>query len=194
MDPNSIHLLKNLFEKCNGESSSDSEDEEKLPSSAFGPGDIKPKKAEIKNSLENPLLKKVETKDEIAKSMEEWEQMQRDDEEALDTRKSPEYSIVYKQAITTEDVYLQMGLKTPATSSCEDMIVDIKLPDETVGIDRMELVLEEGHVDLKTPVYRLKLTLPSKVSPAKSRAQFDVDKKILKLTLRMNREYDFVNF
>ena len=33
------------------------------------------------------------------------------------------YDIVYKQAVTSEDMYLGMGNRTPATSSCEDMIV-----------------------------------------------------------------------
>lgn len=193
MDPNSIVLLKNLFEKCNDENSSSSEDECD-PLQKFGPGDIKPKKAEVKNTLENPLLKKIENKDETPKSYEEWENMQKNDEEILDTRKIPEYKILYKQAVTTEDVYLQMGLKTPATASCEDMIIDIELTEETVGIDRMDLNLMEDSVDLKTPIYRLKLNLPHKVSPSKSRAQFDSDKKILKLILRLNREYDFVNF
>lgn len=193
MDPNSIELLKNLFEKCNDENSSDSDDDQGAVS-AFGPGDIKTKKAEIKNLLENPLLKKIDDKDENAKTFEEWEEMQKNDEEILDSRQTPEYSIVYKQAVTTEDIYLQMGLKTASTASCEDMIVEIKLPDESVGIDRMELNLEESQVDLKTPIYKLKLTLPHKVAPSKSRAQYDVEKKILKLTLRMNREFDFVNF
>lgn len=194
MDPNSILLLKNLFQKCNDENSSDSEDDCGDPLKTFGPGDIKPKKSEVKNTLENPLLKKIDKNNETPKSFEEWEEMQKNDEEILDTRKTPEYKISYKQAVTTEDIYLQMGLKTPATASCEDMIIDIELPEETVGIDRMGLELLEDSVDLKTPVYRLKLNLPHKVAPAKSRAQFDIDNKILKLTLKLNREYDFVNF
>ena len=195
MDPNSIVLLKNLFDKCGKENSSDSE-EENLSENPFnaGPGDIKSKKAQVKSTIENSLIKKIEKKNENAKSLDEWEEMQKNDSEILDTRKSPEYSITYKQAVTTEDVYLQMGFKTPATSSCEDMIIDINLPDESVSIDQMSLNLEEELVDLKTPIYRLKLNLPHKVVASKSRAQYDGDKKILKLTLRLSREFDFVNF
>jgi hypothetical protein len=194
MEPKSIELLKNLFDKCNGDNNSSDSEDEGDPINKFGPGDIKPKKAEVKNTLENPLLKKISKNDENPKTLEEWEEMQKNDEEILDTRISPEYKISYKQAVTTEDIYLQMGLKTPSTASCEDMIIDIDLPDETVGIDRMDLDVMEESLDLKTPVYRLKLNLPHKVATAKSRAQFDTDKKILKLTLRMNREFDFVNF
>ena len=33
------------------------------------------------------------------------------------------YDIVHKQAITAEDMFLQMGNKTPSSASCEDMVV-----------------------------------------------------------------------
>lgn len=196
-DTNSVRLLKNLFDECRGDggNSSDSDNEGDFPNlaSALGPGSIKPKKSEIKSTLENSLLVKVDP-DPGIQSLQELEQLQLKDEELLDTRKSPEYSIIYKQAVTTEDMYLQMGLKTPATSSCEDMILDIKLPDESVEIDQMDLRVEAESVNLQTPVYRLSLALPHKIDPKKGRAAFDSDKKILKLTLRLNRELDFVNF
>lgn len=33
------------------------------------------------------------------------------------------YKLIYKQAVSTEDVFLGMGSKTPTTASCEDIIV-----------------------------------------------------------------------
>ena len=33
------------------------------------------------------------------------------------------YDVVYKQAVSTEDVFLGMGNKSPTTASCEDIIV-----------------------------------------------------------------------
>jgi hypothetical protein len=196
MDVNSIELLKNLFEKCGGEKSSSDSENEGGPS--FGPGDIKSgkkKKSEIVKTLENPLLKAIDGAAGCAiRSMEEWEQSQKEDEELVDSRIQPEYAITYKQSVTTEEIYLQMGFKTPATSSCEDMVVEIKMPDETATIDQMDLSVEEEKVELKTSIYRLKLMLPHKVSPSKGKAEYDSTKKILKLTLRMNREHDFINF
>lgn len=194
-DINSIRLLKNLFDQCLDRDSSDSDNDGDFPgaASSHGPADVKPKKREVKKTLENPLLVKIEV-DAAVKSMEEWDQQEVENAELLDTRKQPDFKITYKQAVTTEDMYLQMGLKTPATASCEEMIVDIFLPDETVTIDQMELNVEAELVHLKTPVYRSKLSLPHKIDPKKGRAAFDPDKKVLKLTLRMNREYDFVNF
>ncbi|CRK93498.1 CLUMA_CG007034, isoform A [Clunio marinus] len=196
-DVNSIHLLKKLFDKCQRDdgNSSDSEVEGDFPSTSatFGPGNIKPKKSEIKKTLGNSLMKKIDP-ESTAGSLEEWEKQQDEDKEILDSRKQPKYEIVFKQAVTTEDLFLQMGLKTPATASCEDMIVEVKLDEESVGIDGMDLNVETQSILLQTPVYRLSLALPHKVEPKKSRAEFDKDKKILKLTLRLNREYDFVNF
>lgn len=192
-----IRLLKNLFDQCrvDGAQSSDSENEGDLlgSSSCVGPGSIKPKKSEVKRTLENSLLKQIDPEPPI-KSIEEWEKQQTKDLDLLETRKQPEYHIIYKQAVTTEDIYLQTGLKTPATSSCEDMIIDISLPDEIVNIDQMNLNVEPEKVDLQTPAYHLSISLPHKIYPKKGRAEFDTDKKILKLTLKMDREYDFVNF
>lgn len=87
-----------------------------------------------------------------------------------------------------------MTAKTAATSSCEDMIIEVLLPEETVKIDMMYLNVEPKDVILQTPIYRLKLPLPHTVNPKKGRAEYDSEKKILKLTLRLDRELDYVNF
>lgn len=192
MDVNSITLLKNLFDQCKDQNENSSDSEAELSLNPLNLGDKK--KAEIKNTVENPLLKKITTQVDFLNSIEQWDEQQKKDEELLDSRKAPDYKISYKQVISTEDIYLQMGLKTPATSSCEDMIIEIQLPDEMVGIDQMDLNVTENEVQLRSPVYNLKLLLPQKVHPNKGRAEYDADKKLLKITIRMDREYDFVNF
>lgn len=35
----------------------------------------------------------------------------------------PRYEMIFKQAVTSEEMYLQMGNKNPSTASCEDMVV-----------------------------------------------------------------------
>lgn len=87
-----------------------------------------------------------------------------------------------------------MGNKSSATSSCDELLIKIQLPDETVGIDRMDLSVSSNEIDLQTPVYRLKLPLVQPINPDKGKAQFDSDQKILMLSLEMKREFDFVNF
>ena len=37
------------------------------------------------------------------------------------------YDIIYKQAVTTEDMFLQMSNKTPSSVSCEDMVVSCRV-------------------------------------------------------------------
>lgn len=112
----------------------------------------------------------------------------------LEDRCTPEYRIFYKQSVTPEDIYLQMGNRTAATASCEEMCVEILLPNETVSIDRMELDVSSHEIDLSTPNYRLKMPLAQPIDPDRGKASWDNEKKILRLTLRMKREYDFINF
>lgn len=129
-------------------------------------------------------------------TLSEWEQQEALllNDIDLENRCTPEYRIIYKQSVTPEDIYLQMGNKTAATASCEEMCVEILLPDETVSIDRMELDVSTHEIDLKTPNYRLKLPLAQPIDPDRGKASWDNEKKILRLTLRMKREYDFINF
>ena len=66
-----------------------------------------------------------------------------------DPRLQPDYEIIFKQKVTTEEMFLQMGNKTPATSSCEDMVVKIKLP----GVEKLaniDLNLYEKFLDCRT--------------------------------------------
>lgn len=129
-------------------------------------------------------------------TLSEWEQQEALlNDIDLENRCTPEYRIVYKQSVTPEDIYLQMGNKTSATASCEEMCVEILLPNETVCkcIDRMELDVASHEIDLRTPNYRLKLPLVQPIDPNRSKASWDNEKKILRLTLRMKREYDFIN-
>ena len=54
----------------------------------------------------------------------------RDDEVAVnqhyeydDPRPQPEYDVIFKQSVGTEDVFLGMGTKNPTTASCENLVV-----------------------------------------------------------------------
>ncbi|CAF3714068.1 unnamed protein product [Rotaria sordida] len=44
-------------------------------------------------------------------------------QDQVDKRPQPEYEMHYKQRVTTEDVFLQMGNKNPSSASCEDLMV-----------------------------------------------------------------------
>ncbi|XP_025087237.1 protein PIH1D3-like [Pomacea canaliculata] len=109
-----------------------------------------------------------------------------------DPRPQPGYEIIYKQAVTSEDMFLQMGNKTPATASCEDMIVKIHLPETKMS--DVELDVKEKFLDLRTPKYFLGLFLPHPVDHKKGKAQWDSRSQTLHVTLRMVRDLDLFNF
>lgn len=50
-------------------------------------------------------------------TLEEWEEAQeREDADVLETRKCPEYTMTYRQAVGTEDVFLQVRQLSPSLS------------------------------------------------------------------------------
>lgn len=129
-------------------------------------------------------------------TIEEWEKQQEDQcANLLESRPQPEYKISYKQTVGTEDLFLQLNGKTPSTASCENMIVEVFLTDEKgVGIHHIDLTVREQQILVKSPKYFLDLQLPHRIDPDKGNAAWLSKEKNLKLTLKMEREYDFVNF
>lgn len=203
--PSNLKLLQDLLKEPAAEES-DSEPDDRVP--AFTTKFSTPSTSDAIESESDQVTNQPGTStssvpsrrfrnidEHLPQSMSEWEQ-----QEALlsdidmENRSIPEYRIIYKQSVTPEDIYLQMGNKTTATASCEEMCVEILLPNETVNIDRMELDVSSHEIDLRTPNYRLKLPLAQPIDPDRGKASWDNEKKILRLTLRMKREYDFINF
>ncbi|RTG86132.1 uncharacterized protein DC041_0009717, partial [Schistosoma bovis] len=101
------------------------------------------------------------------------------------------YEIVYQQAVTAEDVYLQLGRKNPTTACCEYMIVKVILPD--TRLSDIILDVKETFLDLRAPKYKLVLYLPNPVEPDSSKAAWNEDKETLEITMKNKREYDFIN-
>ncbi|XP_014086322.1 dynein axonemal assembly factor 6 [Bactrocera oleae] len=200
-NPDSIRMLRDLLTPPEERDNSDTDVDEPVASTTkqcnnftpahFGSSNSnavasKQKQARGGESTERPTL---------PTSIEEWQKQQEQmDNEILETRRRPEYSMTYRQAVGTEDLYLQMGNRTNATASCEDLLLEILLPDETTPADKMDLSITEDEVDLATPIYRLKLPLPHKVNVDRCRAKYVAELRKLCLTLRLQREFDYVNF
>ncbi|XP_053665450.1 dynein axonemal assembly factor 6 [Anopheles marshallii] len=205
-----VKLLQKLFKASDEDSSSDEEQPvQDVPQ--LGPGDIgepatvKPKKKPSADPAEHvkpcsyaPLETHAHPEAEPQpQTLEQWEAQQLQQDRALfDSRKQPEYRISYRQTVATEDIYLQMNCKTPATASCENMIVEVLLTgeDDSVGIHQIELEVKDQQVIVGSPKYRLDLTLPHRINPDKGNAAWLSEQKTLRLTLTMVRELDFVNF
>ncbi|KAJ0059193.1 hypothetical protein NL108_009135 [Boleophthalmus pectinirostris] len=184
--------------------------EVKLNASAqLGPGSIgpKPKKDTPGNVCGNVSLFKhspnntfnifssVAVSGSISKSKEIWSEEEVSEgsqfDDLNDQRPQPDYEVIMKQSVGTEDVFLGLSEKDPSSMSCEALLVKIKLPDTKLA--DVVLDVKETFLDLRTPKYKLGLHLPHPVHSQEGKAQFFSDREELEVTLLMNRPLDFIN-
>ncbi|XP_022196840.2 dynein assembly factor 6, axonemal [Nilaparvata lugens] len=186
--------LSRLLSTAEPESDSD-DDLPKTGTSRLGPGDVKPKlKVKVKGVDSEQGENATEAVDDPKAiwQLHEVTEVPVCDDASYDPRQRPEYDIKYKQAVTAEDIYLQMGRKTTASSSCEMMVLDFKLANEQR--ECVDLQVSRKHLDIRSPLYRLSLPLPHPVNPDKSTADWDPTTSILSVSLFLDRELDYVNF
>ncbi|CAL8343125.1 unnamed protein product [Merluccius merluccius] len=179
----SLHALSTLLSTQQG----DEEDPHNARGCAsIGPGDIglPPKTS---NEVSSAYIKK-NSKD-IWSEEEVSEGSQYDD--LADPRPQPEYELILKQNVGTEDLFLGLSGKDPSSMCCEAMMIKIKLP-ETKATD-VVLDVKEKFLDLRTPKYKLGLHLPHPVHSRQGKAQFFSDRAVLEVSLLMNRPMDSIN-
>lgn len=88
--------------------------------------------------------------------------------------------------------FFQLGRKTPATASCEIMVIEVKLEKEQK--EEIDLHVTKQHLDLRSPFYRLSLPLPHLADPEASSAEWDPRRCTLTISIALSRELDFANF
>ncbi|XP_028397928.1 protein PIH1D3-like [Dendronephthya gigantea] len=103
----------------------------------------------------------------------------------------PVYEMLFKQRVTSEDIFLGMGNKNPSTACCEDLIVKIDLP-ETEYAD-VNLNVTDTFLDCQTPKYKLGVHFPKHVESKNGKAQWYSEKCLLTVSVPLWREYDFLN-
>ncbi|XP_034829011.1 dynein axonemal assembly factor 6 [Maniola hyperantus] len=133
------------------------------------------------------------------KTIEEYEQQEAEEAEQIGKigfgegdRKTPAYTMNYLQSVSAEDVFLQMGPKTPSSASCENLVVKIKMPGDKK--ENVHLSVDTSCVTINSSRHHLRLPLPHDINPDTSRATWDTEEETLILTLKLEREFDFVNF
>ncbi|XP_056266611.1 protein PIH1D3 isoform X1 [Pseudoliparis swirei] len=149
----------------------------------LGPGHIGPparRDGAVPSVREKKNDKDIWSQEEVA------EGSQHDD--LADPRPQPEYDVLLKQSVGTEDLFLGLSRKDPSSMSCEAMLVRIKLPD-TEAAD-VVLDVSERFLDLRTPRYKLGLHLPHPTHGHGGRAQFFAERGELEVTLLFNRPMD----
>merc|ERR1712054_615006 len=143
----------------------------------LGPGDIGPKASKSKTTKEQ--------KKEVTNDIWDTEEVPEEDlrwEDEGDNRPEPEYSIAYKQRVTSEDAFLGINGRDPGSHCCEDLVIKIHLE----GIDSLEMMsldVTKNTLRLSTPKNRLAMYLPNEVKDKDGNAQWDSDKNELRLTL-----------
>ncbi|XP_069749884.1 dynein axonemal assembly factor 6 isoform X1 [Narcine bancroftii] len=135
-------------------------------------------------TIEAPDVKTIWAEDDVPEGSEF--------EDIWDTRQQPEYEVLFKQRVGTEDVFLGMSRKDGSTACCEDMVIRVKLPDCKPA--DLTLDVKEHFLGLRSSVYKLGLHLPHPVDSKNGRAQFHSETHTLEITLTMKREFDFINF
>ncbi|TSY27773.1 Protein PIH1D3 [Bagarius yarrelli] len=112
-------------------------------------------------------------------------------EDLCDSRPQPEYEIILKQSVGTEDLFLGISQTNPSSMCCESMLVRVNLP-ETQASD-LVLDVKERFVDLRTPNCKLGLHLPHSVHYKEGTARFITEKSVLEIVLPLNRPLDSIN-
>ncbi|XP_039620495.1 protein PIH1D3 [Polypterus senegalus] len=182
----SIQALSNLLSA----SSENQEDEDEVPNSAtpnLGPGHIGP--AKRSENTDAVALRKKNSKD-IWDEGEVPEGSEYDD--TFDSRQQPEYEVIFKQHVGTEDVFLGMSRKDPSSACCECMLIKVKLPETKLA--DVHLDVKQKFLDLRSPKYKLGLHLPHPVDSENGKARFITEAQTLEVTLTMKRDFDFINF
>ncbi|KAJ2953666.1 hypothetical protein O0L34_g1281 [Tuta absoluta] len=161
--------------------------------------DLAPSPYEITSTRDKLPAPIQEEEKKAPKTIEEYEEQEAKEAEdaskvgyGIGDRKVPEYTMNYQQAVTAEDVYLQIGPKSPGSASCEHLIVRIKMPGDKK--ENVDLAVDTNSVTVGSSQYHLKLPLPHTIDPDRSKANWDSDDDTLILTLQLDREFDFVNF
>ncbi|ODN04237.1 Protein PIH1D3 [Orchesella cincta] len=194
MSLNSIDVtsLASMLQSCDPnyvDDSDDSDIEGTCTSKLTGPGQIGANKCEMESGKSKP---EGLNKSEIWSPIEVGNDA-RSNQNAKDGRKTPKYDMFYRQSVTSEDIFLQMGNKTPSSASCENLVVEIHLPQED-DFNNIQLNLKEQAIDLRSPSHFLYLGLPHPINTNAGHAKWDKDAEKLIVTLKLARELDGLNF
>ncbi|XP_055249374.1 dynein axonemal assembly factor 6 [Moschus berezovskii] len=165
----------------------DFESEQSSAMGAMGPGNIGPPKRE-----ENKVIPQTSSEncEEIWNPEEVSEGAEHRD--TWDVRDTPEYEIVFKQQVGTEDMFLGLTRKDASTACCKDLVVKVKLPNTNPS--DIEIDIQETILDLRTPNKKLLVTFPHPVDYINAKAFYILDTETLEVTMTMKRELDFINF
>ncbi|XP_021097238.1 protein PIH1D3 [Heterocephalus glaber] len=154
---------------------------------AMGPGNIGPPKAEEFKVI-------PQTSDENSEDIWNPEEVPEGAEydDMWDVREIPEYEIIFKQQVGTEDVYLGLTRKDSSTACCQELVVKIQLPNTNPS--EIQINIQEIVLDLRTPNKKLLVNLPQPVECSSAKVFYIPENETLEVNMTMKRELYFINF
>mmetsp|Transcript_17153 Transcript_17153/g.27051 ORF Transcript_17153/g.27051 Transcript_17153/m.27051 type:complete len:179 (-) Transcript_17153:160-696(-) len=157
-------------------------DEEKASEShVITPGDIGPSAPrQIKSSGEDN-----KPKDPKAIWSEDEVPLEGAIEDPYDERPAPEYDIVYKQLVGTQDVFGGFGDVTPASQDCTHLVVKIHFPGSNMS--DLDLKVTKQHIRAESTSLKLSTYLPEPVEEENGNAKWDSKTSTLTITLPIDR-------
>ncbi len=96
-------------------------------------------------------------------------------------RKEPEYELLYKQSVGTEDVYLGLSGRDPSSACCDSFALKVKMPG--AKLKEISVDLKEQAVVIQSPTYFLYQYMQYPLVKDKAKAKWDPDKCVLDLTV-----------
>ena len=120
-----------------------------------------------------------------------WEEEEVEEDHGLvndpsDKRLRPEYDILYKQEVSSTDCYLGIDFeKDPGTHCCNEVVVKITLPGET--LKALDLDVQKSRLTVQSVKHVLRLPLPYPCDPDNGSAKFDPKSEVLSVTLPIIR-------
>mmetsp|Transcript_4250 Transcript_4250/g.3571 ORF Transcript_4250/g.3571 Transcript_4250/m.3571 type:complete len:216 (+) Transcript_4250:12-659(+) len=107
-------------------------------------------------------------------------------EDMPDDRIEPEYDVLHKQNVGTEDIFLGLSEKDPSSNSSDALLVKIKLPG--CKLKDIECDVKEKSIHVQSPFHVLNHFLPYNVDKENGKAQWDQKTNTLRLTLPIIRK------
>jgi len=106
-----------------------------------------------------------------------------------DDRKVPDYDILFKQDIGSEDVFLNLGQKDGSSDHCSHLLVKIKLPGTKLADITLDVL--ESRIVVSTKNYHLNAALPQPVMKDDGNAKWDTAQGCLSVSLPIKTQVKY---
>jgi len=103
-----------------------------------------------------------------------------------DARERPEVSVLFKQQVGTEDVYLGMSGSDPTSTKCQALLLKVHLPGQKYK--EISLDVNKSAMVIQSTRFYLHFAFPYEVRDKEGRAQWLAEKQELQLTFPIVRE------